>query len=100
MRSLIRLGIEILLVAGILYLGWDKAYRSWVQSVSEDTGAAQTEQPIVPRPGATQPPSSSWMWDPNRRSRLDAPKPAGTGTSIRDPNHRTVLDPPKNSDSH
>jgi hypothetical protein len=73
-----RLTIELLLVAAIIYLGWDKPYRDWLRT-SESSGAATpaiTETPdqqITPIARSASTPSGEWMWDPAHHSTLDRP---------------------------
>src|SRR2546421_535712 len=96
-----RLLCEIFVIGGLLYLGWDRPFRARLES---RPGSAQTTavpaintaassagvplQPFVqasPAPvvARAQPRASvpgSWMFDPNHRTALDAPKPKKSST--------------------
>lgn len=106
MTGIARLGVEVLLIGALIYLGWNKPYQEWAQQITGRSWNNTTEQ----RPGIRQPvvsatPSGAWMRDPNHRTILDTPAPVTTGhaerqgSSVLDANHRTALDAPHRSGS-
>jgi hypothetical protein len=87
--------IEIFVVAGLLYLGWEKPFREWA-------GQTPPPPPITAAPSPTlQVSPAGWMTDPNRHTSLDTdvqnahPSATKAGSWLFDPSHRSALDPPK-----
>lgn len=90
-----RLALELVLVAAILYLGWDKPLSEWVLPVAHSPPPPSRSSVSAK---ATLSPSGAWMWDPSRHSVLDKPgeQPKTvhqSASGILDPNHRSPLDP-------
>jgi hypothetical protein len=96
---------EILIIGGLLYLGWEKPFKEWIGQKSTPAVIANTPapQPILRVSPVPSPPS--WMRDPNRRTALDTPAPitstahvqptaSASGSWMFDPNHHSPLDPP------
>jgi hypothetical protein len=91
--------VEIFIVTGLIYLGWEKPFKEWA-------GQNPTPPPLAAAPSPTLPvkplPSpAAWMTDPNHRGALDRPVPASTaaqqpvsGSWRLDPTHHSPLDPP------
>jgi hypothetical protein len=97
-----RLLCEIFVIGGLLYLGWDTSFHARLESATGSarhaaaapattTSAATGNVPLQPFVRATparivtapqaQPAASvsgSWMFDPNHRSALDAPRKSST----------------------
>ena len=102
-----RLLCEIFVVGGLLYLGWEKPFKGWVNQVGGTptvTSAPAQLQPTVPAPATL---SGAGLRDPNHLTVLDTPRPgynqgAATpppgpsvfGSWMWDPDHRSSLDPP------
>jgi len=97
--------IEIILAAALIALGWEQPLKDrvpWLSDKSSTTASHLQPSTLSPRPTATV--SGSGMWDPNRQSILDTPKPravptipvptSSAGSWLFDPNHRSPLDPP------
>ncbi|SRR6266849_1361756 len=88
-----RLLVEIFIVGALIYFGWEKPFKVWVDEGRERLPikrAVVTPETIVPAPAAPTPtpaprivpgiqglstpsPRGAWMWDPNHRSVLDRP---------------------------
>ncbi len=78
-----RLVLELLVVAGLVALGWNKSFSERVGLSAAQTAPATAARVPAPAGAATDngsaaaPPASSpsgaWMWDPNRRAALDRP---------------------------
>src|SRR5438552_3803932 len=93
---------EIFIIGALLYLGWEKPYKQWIDEVRGNAAVART--PVQRQPVPTKS-SGAWMYDPNRRSVLDTPgprtltsqpQPSGSaGSWLFDPSHHSTLDPPK-----
>jgi hypothetical protein len=88
-----RLLCELFIIAGLIYVGWEKPFQEWLPGSTPRTATVAPSEP-----GTTQP---AWMRDPNHRTALDTPRPAyshvsGTpsGSWLFDPNHHSPLDPP------
>src|SRR2546423_10926322 len=100
MRSL----IEIILVAAIIALAWEKSLKQRVSQLPWFNQDHPRSSTLNPRPAPTASPSGAWLWDPNRRGILDTPRPKTVTTSpaptsspdswLLDPNHHSPLDPP------
>jgi hypothetical protein len=90
LATTMRLLVEILIVGGLIYLGWDTSFKQRVDQVhagvnavgqavskratpSAETAAAPAPQvrPII----QATPQHGSWMWDPNHHAPLDRPTP-------------------------
>jgi len=95
--------IEIFVVAGLLYLGWEKPFKEW-------TGQKSAPAPLTAAPSpalqvAPLPSGPAWMTDPSHRGTLDRPVQAASapqqkpssGSWRLDPNHRSPLDPAHNA---
>src|SRR4051812_30207919 len=99
---------ELFIIAGLIYLGWEKSFQSRVdefRGVPKPAVAQATPVPL-PRPTPTPTPDGAWMHDPNHRSPLDTPAPRAhaastpkSGAWLFDPNHRSSLDPPDHGGS-
>jgi hypothetical protein len=88
-----RLLLEIIVVAALLALSWEKSFK---QRISEAIGekippVATVRTPTVPpreqapriiNPVPT-PSSGEWMWDPNRQATLDRPSYDPASPSLR-----------------
>lgn len=90
-----RLTLELALVAAIIYLGWNAPLNEQMPGFHRSAPAAAVTAQPNKTPGA-------WMWDPNRRTALDTPRPAVAHPSVSgswmwDPNHHATLDPPHNA---
>ena len=76
-----RLLLEIIIVAAIIALAWEKSLKeraSEIPVLGDKIGPTLKKSAKRPhRPGATPAPSVSgaWMWDPNRKTALDRPNP-------------------------
>ena len=85
-----RLLVEILIIAGLIYLGWEQPFKEQVDQVRAKVTGKQTQvapQEIAPMkptprpapkivPGMVHDPSvprGAWRLDPAHRSTLDAP---------------------------
>ena len=82
-----RLLVEIVIIGGLIYLGWEKPFKEWQNQVraavtsnqeaaSHETVTAPAAQNPIPQPGPiiTSPSQhGAWMWDPKRQSTLDRP---------------------------
>ena len=77
-----RLVLELLVVAGLVALGWNKSFseRAGMSSAPIASSAAAARPiPAGARENAsgaaatTSSPSGAWMWDRNRRATLDRP---------------------------
>src|SRR5947208_671738 len=100
MRSL----IEIILVAALIALAWEKSLKERVNQLPWLTQDHPRSSTLNPRPAPTASPNGAWMWDSNRQGILDTPRPNTAKTSpgpsstaaswMFDPNHRSSLDPP------
>ena len=89
-----RLLVEVLVIGGLIYLGWEKPFRDWLpgfqrtEDRSQRSGlspapinaSAAPHQPFV---RSTSTPSGDWMWDPAHHSTLDRP-----AYNSRDPSKR------------
>jgi hypothetical protein len=109
-----RLMVEMLIIGGLIYLGWDKPFIQWATELrakvpTKQTAAAAQETeaaPATPVPGR-------WLWNPDpgvldrpahsavgsAPSQVTPPTPASAigsqpGAWRSDPNHRSVLDRP------
>ena len=88
--EVMRLLLEIVVVAALIYFGWDTPFKEQVDQVRAKVTGKQTQvapQQIVPLtptprpaprivPGIVReptPPRGTWRLDPNHRSTLDAP---------------------------
>lgn len=92
-----RLLCELIIIAGLIYAGWDKPFHEWLPG-SQPPPPVTVAAP-APKPVATAQPA--WMHDPNHRTPLDTPHPAAapastakTGSWMFDSNHHSPLDPP------
>jgi hypothetical protein len=92
-----RLLVEIFIIAGLIYFGWDKTFRERVADLgvtlpgnqTAATAQGATAAPPTQSPGAqvtarmplvpTRSPPGAWMWDPKHRSVLDRPAYNQTG---------------------
>ena len=100
-----RLLIEIVIIGGLIYFGWEKPFKEWrnqvratVTSKQETASQGSITTPAVPPPTPI-PQHGAWMWDPNHRSALDRPAydqtgafgavPSGTPPKYRDASGRT-----------
>ena len=106
----VRFLCEIFVVTGLLYLGWEKPFKQWVDQVRGAVTPTVTSAPArLPQAigRATAPPSGAWARDPNHLTVLDTPAPgynsgvaaprpgaSVSGSWMWDPNHRSPLDPP------
>jgi|GEM_PF-3033269 len=105
-----RLLLEIILAAGLIALAWEKSLEERARDIPwlGDKVLPVAKTPVDRRsstlnPGPVSTPAA-WMWDPNRRSALDTPRPQTTTVHpaptsparswLFDPNHRSPLDPP------
>ncbi|HEY4282168.1 MAG TPA: hypothetical protein VGM62_03820 [Chthoniobacterales bacterium] len=105
MSGIVRLGILIGLIAGLLYIGWDKPYQEWVQQITGRSRNDATQQPpAIRQPTVSTTPSGGWVHDPNHHTVLDKPAmahsapqpvPSGSGSWLFD--HRSSLDAPKSA---
>jgi len=87
-----RLLIEIVIIGGLIYLGWEKPFKEWRNQVraavtskqapsSQETLTAPAVQTPVrqPRPIISATPQhGAWMWDPNHHGTLDRPSASPT----------------------
>jgi hypothetical protein len=91
-----RLLIEVFIVSALIYLGWEKPFRDWLpshgsgvtkatpapavqlQPFARSTSTPATALAPVATPQSAASRSGSWMFDPNRRSPLDAPRKSAT----------------------
>ena len=88
--KVMRLLVEILIIGGLIYLGWEQPFKEQVDQVRAKVTGKQTQvapQQIVPLtptprpaprivPGIVReptPPRGTWRLDPNHRSPLDPP---------------------------
>src|SRR5438105_13920540 len=95
-----RLAIELILVAAVIYLGWTRPLRQQIHWYHDAIPVV-----VPPKVQARSPQSGAWMWDPNRTTPLDTPRPpintpniAGSprpGSWMWAPNRRSPLDPPR-----
>src|SRR5260370_31005063 len=86
---------EIFIIAALIYFGWDKPFKIWVDDARRMLPGKQTtevapQNVVPPRPTPTpapqivpgivrQPtPSGEWMWDATHRGVLDRPTPSPT----------------------
>jgi|ERR1041385_4468521 hypothetical protein len=90
--------VEMILAVALIALGWEQPLKEsvpWLADKAHKTVDQPQSSSLNSRPSPTIP--GSWMWDPNRQSILDTPRPKASATvnsSLLDPNHRTSLDPP------
>ena len=87
-----RLLVEIVIIGGLIYLGWEKPFKEWRNQVravvtsnqegaSHETVTAPAAQNPIPQPGPiiTSPSQhGTWMWDPSHHGTLDRPSPSPT----------------------
>src|SRR5579871_6451985 len=90
-----RLACELLIIAGLIYLGWDKPFHEWMPgSQSQSPPPVTVTAPVPKAPVTSQP---GWMHDPNHRTPLDTPHPAAapastaSGSWLFDKNHHSPL---------
>ena len=85
---------QIFIIAALIYFGWNKPFKDWVDDARRMLPGKPTEvapQDVVPpRPTPTpaprivpgiirQPtPSGAWMWNATHRGVLDSPTPSPT----------------------
>jgi len=83
----VRLLVEILIVGGLVYLGWEQPFKERVDEVRARVTGKQAQvglQEVVPTPAPTPrivpgivrettPAHGGWRLDPNHRSPLDPP---------------------------
>jgi hypothetical protein len=104
-----RLLLEIILAAALIGLAWGKSFKDRLSEVpwikDKITASEKSTKPAQnTHPPPVLSPTVAWIWDPNRRSVLDTPKPRSVttlpspsstaGSWMFDPNHRSPLDPP------
>jgi len=88
----VRLLVEIFVIGALIYLGWEKPFKEWVDQMRGTSTVKQTAvapqgivapptstPALIPVVRATPTPSGAWMWDPNHRGALDRPTPSPTG---------------------
>src|SRR4051794_33179494 len=93
-----RLLIEIVVVAALIYLAWDKPFGQRFDDLRGKVSPNEVAEPTATRSPS---PPGAWMSDPSRHSTLDAPEPSGSastllpksGSSLLDPKHHSPLDP-------
>jgi hypothetical protein len=90
-----RLLVEIVIIAGLIYLGWEKPFKEWQNQVraavtskqpapvpeqARETPVPQTTNPFPQaRPNIPAPPQhGAWRLDPNYHGALDRPSPSPT----------------------
>jgi hypothetical protein len=87
-----RLLVEIVIIGGLIYLGWEKPFKEWQNQVraavtskheaaSQESATAPAAQNAVPQTRPiirVTPQHGAWMWDPNHHGTLDRPSPTPT----------------------
>ncbi len=87
----------IFIIAALIYFGWDKPFKIWVDDARRMLPGKQTtevapQEVVPPRPMPTPAPRivpgiirqptpqhDAWMWDATHRGVLDRPTPSPTG---------------------
>src|SRR5437773_9226634 len=97
--------VQIVVIGGLIYLGWEKPFKQWV----DEMRAKVTSKQATPASQQTAPTGGgAWMSTPDHPGALDrpagsaiatAPSPAAPATSrpgawMWDSNHRSTLDRP------
>ena len=59
-----RLLAEVIVIAALIYLGWEKPFRDWTP---------WTQPPRAHRTRSTSTQPGAWMWDKDRKTPLDRP---------------------------
>jgi hypothetical protein len=87
----------LFIIAALIYFGWDKPFKTWVDDAlrmlpgkqttevaPQNVVPAQPTPPPAPRiiPGIVRQPTpqyGAWMWNATHRGVLDSPTPSPTG---------------------
>jgi hypothetical protein len=80
----VRLLVEILIVGGLIYLGWEQPFKERVDQARARVTGKQEIVPVAPTPRPAPrivpgivreptPPHGAWRLDPTHRSPLDPP---------------------------
>ena len=71
-----RLLVEIAIIGGVIYLGWERPFKEWRNEVRAAVTCKQEQasQEII----RATPQHGAWMWDPNHHGTLDRPSPSPT----------------------
>lgn len=70
-----RLLIELLCVAALIAVGWEKPLKERF-ALNRENSSATTHSQVTPAPTV----SGAWMWDPSHKNALDPPKKHATAT--------------------
>ena len=87
---------QIFIFAALIYFGWNKPFKIWVDDARRMLGGKPAEvapqEVVPPRPTPTPapriipgiirqptPPRGDWMWNATHRGALDSPTPSPTG---------------------
>ena len=75
-----RLLCELIIVAALIYAGWDKPFHEWLPG-SQPPPVARPVTVATPIPKAPVTRQPAWMHDPNHGTALDTPHPAAAPAS-------------------